>query len=429
MSCLSYSQQHVKPKYPVTYAVPAASDIKEALDRVKNYLDTTTPYQLIDKSGNPVTDLQNINKDVSLKKSTYRINFYQWGVTYSGMLSGGAITGDTSYTNYTMNRMRFIADAIPAFSALYAKEKNNDNPFVRQIDPKSLDDAGSMCAAMIKTLRAGGPPNLRPLIDKYIKHVSRKDSVSIMQFRFADGTLARNEPNKNTIYLDDMYMSIPALAQAGKLTGDNKYYDDAVKQVLQFSKRLFNKEKGIYMHGWVQEMNPHPEFHWGRANGWAIMAMVELLDVLPANHAGRKPVLNQLQAFIKGLANYQSGSGLWHQLIDKQDSYLETSGSAMFTFGIAKAINKGWINALTYGPMCILAWNGVQSKINALGQVEDGCQGTLVAFDPAYYYNRPVDVYAEHAYGPVLLAGAEVIAMLKKYKFIEDRGVIVLGQD
>lgn len=119
MSCLSYSQQHVEANYPVTYSVPSPSDIKEELDRVKNYLDTTTPYQLIDKSGNTVTDLQNINKDVSLKKSTYRINFYQWGVTYSGMLSVGAITGDTSYTNYTVNRMRFIADAVPAFSALH----------------------------------------------------------------------------------------------------------------------------------------------------------------------------------------------------------------------------------------------------------------------------------------------------------------------
>ncbi len=59
-------------------------------------------------------------------------------------------------------------------------------------------------------------------------------------------------------------MSVPALAQAGKLTGNNGYYNDAVKQIVQFSQRMFNKEKGIYMHGWVQEMEVHPQFHWIR---------------------------------------------------------------------------------------------------------------------------------------------------------------------
>ncbi len=91
-------------------------------------------------------------------------------------------------------------------------------------------------------------------------------------------------------------MSVPALAQMGKLTGDSKYYDDAVKQVKLFSERMFNKEKGVYMHGWVQDMGVHPQFHWARANGWAVMTLVELLDVLPPEHPGYADVLAQLQA-------------------------------------------------------------------------------------------------------------------------------------
>ena len=58
------------------------------------------------------------------------------------------------------------------------------------------------------------------------------------QFRLADGTLARNRPHHNALWLDDLYMSVPALAQMGALTGERKYYDDAVKQVLQFSTRM-----------------------------------------------------------------------------------------------------------------------------------------------------------------------------------------------
>src|SRR5258708_3698456 len=103
-----------------------------------------------------------------------------------------------------------------------------------------------MCAATVKMLRAGGSLTLRSMIDNYINYISTQ------QQRLSDGTLARNRPQKNTLWLDDMYMSVPALAQMGKLTGDTKYFDDAVKQVLQFSARMFNKDINLYMHGWVE---------------------------------------------------------------------------------------------------------------------------------------------------------------------------------
>jgi rhamnogalacturonyl hydrolase YesR len=232
-----------------------------------------------------------------------------------------------------------------------------------------------------------------------------------------DGTLARNRPQKNTLWLDDLYMSVPALVQMGKLTGDKKYYDDGVKQVLQFSQRMFNKEKNVYMHGWVEEMTVHPQFHWARANGWAIMTLVEVLDVLPETHPGRKAIIQQLQAHAKGLASYQSGEGFWHQLLDRPDSYLETSATAIYAYALARAINKGWIDKMAYAPMTFLAWNAVATKVNSKGQVEGTCVGTGMAFDPAFYYYRPVNIFAAHGYGPVLLAGSEIINLLKNNSF------------
>jgi rhamnogalacturonyl hydrolase YesR len=279
------------------------------------------------------------------------------------------------------------------------------------IAPHALDDGGAVCAAMIKTLGIDNNVNLRSQVDVFIDYIVNKE------YRLPDGTLARNRPQKNTLWLDDMFMGIPAMAQMGKLTGDKKYYDDAIKQVLQFSQRMFNKTLGVYMHGWVEEMGVHPEFHWARANGWAMMAMVELLDALPDNYPKRDLVIDQLQAQVKGIASYQSGEGFWHQLVDRTDSYLETSATAIYAYSMAKAINKGWIDAKAYAPVCMLAWNAVSTKVNAKGQVEGTCVGTGMAFDPAFYYYRPVNVYAAHGYGPVLLAGAEIINLLKNFSF------------
>jgi unsaturated rhamnogalacturonyl hydrolase len=262
-----------------------------------------------------------------------------------------------------------------------------------------------------KSKKEGLKANADPLINNYIDFISNK------QFRLKDGTLARNRPQDNTLWLDDMFMSVPALAQMGSYTGDVKYFDDAVKQVNQFSKRMFNEQKGIYMHGWVESMEVHPQFHWARANGWAVMTMVELLEVLPKNHPGYSQVLAQLQKHIAGLAQYQDGTGFWHQLLDRNDSYLETSATAIYTYSIARAINRGYVDKMTYAPAVLLAWNAVASKVNDKGQVEGTCVGTGMGFDPAFYYYRPVNVFAAHGYGPVLLAGAEVILLLKDSQF------------
>jgi rhamnogalacturonyl hydrolase YesR len=206
-------------------------------------------------------------------------------------------------------------------------------------------------------------------------------------------------------------MGVPALAQMGVLTGDAKYFDDAVRQILQFSARMFVPETGLYRHGWVQDMSPHPAFYWGRANGWALVAMAELLSVLPENHPGRAAVLAQFRAHAQGLATRQGNTGLWHQLLERPDSYLETSASAMYVYALARGINRGWLDPLAYGPVVSLGWNAVARQVNPQGQVEGTCVGTGMGFDPAFYYFRPVSVYAAHGYGPVLLAGAEMLVL------------------
>jgi len=398
----------MKPDYPIPYGKPAIEDITKVLNRVYTYLDAVTPAKIVDsKTKVEITDFTRLAPDAVLAQGDFRLTSYEWGVTYAGMLLAGEATGDAKFTEYTNRRLKFLADIAPYYRAQLSKDPKAASPIRSVLQPHALDDAGAVCAAMIKSVRAGGSSNLRPLIDNFINYISTKE------FRLPDGTLARNRPQPNTLWLDDLFMSVPALAQMGKLTGDKKYYDDAVKQVLQFSAPMFNKEKGVYMHGWVQGMEVHPQFHWARANGWGVMTMVELLDVLPKTHPGYNAVLKQLQAHIKGLAAYQDGTGFWHQLLDRNDTYLETSATAIYAYAIARAVNKGYVDKRAYAPMAILAWNAVSTKVNDRGQVEGTCVGTGMGFDPAFYYYRPVNVYAAHGYGPVLLAGAEIITLIK----------------
>ncbi len=398
--------RRLQPDYPVPYAPASVADITAVLGRVVDYLDTASPVAVLNADTQErVADLTRLPRRVSLAPGDFGLVSYEWGVTYAGMLLAAEATGDARFKDFAAKRLgalRLIAEHIQAAPAA---ERAQPNPLQHFLEPAALDDCGAMSAAFLKAQQAGVGGNFRPLIDIGVNYISSR------QKRLPDGTLARDRPMPDSVWLDDDYMSVPALAQMGRLTGEQKYFDDAAKQVLQFSNILFVKEKGLYIHGLVEGMQQHPRFYWGRANGWAAMAEVELLSVLPTNHPSFAPVLALLRDHVRGLQETQGTNGLWHQLLDRPETYGETSASAMFVFAAARAINRGWIDANAYGPMVSLGWNAVAQKVNARGQVEGTCIGTGLAWDPMWYACRPTSVYAAHGYGPVLLAGAEMIQL------------------
>lgn len=399
----------MKPAYRIGYGVSKPEEVKQVMDRVLTYIDAETPAALVDKNtGAPVTDYKKITASTQLKQGGFRLTSYEWGVTYSGVLAAYAATGDNAYRDYVVKRHQLLADIAPYFQKIYAKDKNIDGNIRRVIDPHALDDAGAVCCSMIKSLLADGKQPLRPLIDNYADYIMNKE------YRLSDGTFARIRPQKNTLWLDDMFMGIPTVAYMGKLTGDAKYYDEAARQVLQFAERMWVPEKGLFRHGWVEAMDPHPAFHWGRANGWAILTMCEVLDVLPADHPKRAEIMELLKAHAAGLARLQHHDGFWHQLLDRDDTYLEASATAIYTYCLAHAVNQGWLDAKAFGPVAQLGWHAVASSVNEKGQVEQVCVGTGMGFDPSFYAYRPCHVMAAHGYGPVIWAGAEMINMLKR---------------
>lgn len=400
--------------YPIPYVIPKPADIKAVIDRVKNYFVESTPYRIVDsKTGNEITDFSEPNKNavLDLSKGEFTQWSYTMGVVYSGMNLATEVTGDKSYLDYAIKNYNFVFDNLPYFRKVDAKFGSRKEQYGQMMHMAALDHCGSIGAALIKTYGKNKDQRYRDMIDTVANYITNK------QFRLDDGTLARERPQAVSLWTDDFYMSVPFLAQMGKLTGDKKYWDDAVKQIIQMSARLFDSNKNLYDHGWnAREAKYDPKFYWGRANGWAMMAMAELLTVLPENYSGRDKVLDYLNLTTQQLANLQDGTGFWHQMLDKESTYLETSGSAMFVFAIARGINEGWID-YTFAPVAITGWNAIATKVLPNGQVEGTCIGTTFANDNVYYFNRPTSVYAMHGYGPVILAGAEMIRLMNNPNF------------
>ena len=396
-------------EYGFHYGPPSPDSVRAVIARVYGYFTANPAWQIVDDStGIPIRDTSHIVRSADLNQGgndVISLWGYPMGVTYAGMLKAAEATGDTAYRAYPIKNLDFFFDWLPYFQRIDSAFGPTGNSFQPIIHTGSLDDCGAMGAALIKVYKVNRDPRFLPAINHIADYISRG------QFRLPDGTLARRRPQPQSVWGDDAYMAIPFLAQMGDLTHDTRYYDDAVKQVRQMTHYLFRPDKKLFTHG-VNVHNPYsPGFFWGRANGWVMMAMVELLDVLPENYKGRDEILTILRTHVQGVAEAQGSDGLWHNLLDKEDSYPETSCSAMFVYAIAHAINKGWIDH-TFGPVAQAGWNGVATKVRANGQVEGTCWGTTLASDNVYYYHRPASPNASQGYGPVFFAAAEMLELL-----------------
>ncbi len=89
----------------------------------------------------------------------------------------------------------------------------------------------------------------------------------------------------------------------------------------------------------------------------------------------------------------QGGTGLWHQLLDREGSDLGTSTSARFTFAIARGVNRGWLST-AWAPVAQTGWQGVARCVRPDGQIEGICVATTAAYDAVCYYNRPTELSA-----------------------------------
>jgi rhamnogalacturonyl hydrolase YesR len=398
------------PEYPIPYVLPTTDSVKAVIDRVGNYVISNTSLRVFDnKTGADITnaDLAHPNPNAVIDSRYTPFNRWDYpnGVTWSAFHRISDITGDKQYTAHATRVYDWLFTWMPYFRE-QEKQTGKSTLFSKMINMSALDHCGAMSAGMIRTQLRSPDPRFRQWADVVADYISNG------QFRLPDGTLARERPQDVSVWSDDFYMGISFLTQMGRLTGEGKYWDDAIKQVTQGSARLFDETKCLYDHGWSENTDGYdPRFFWGRGNGWTALAMTELLAELPPDYPGREKVLHYYRQLMRGAVEQQDGSGLWHNVLDRHQTYLETSASAMFVYALARGVNEGWLSPL-FGPPAITGWNGLATRVLPDGRVEGICEGTTYASEFTYYTYRGAGSDTIFV-GPVLYAGAEVIRLLE----------------
>ena len=188
-------------------------------------------------------------------------------------------------------------------------------------------------------------------------------------FGFDDKGQPREAMPSHVEMSDAVFMSCPILAQVGKLTGNAKYHDMAVRH-LAFMRKLCARPDGLYRN------SPLNDAAWGRGNGFPALGLALTLADLPAEHPGRVDMLRVFQEHLSALRTHQDPTGMWHQVIDVEGSYRELTATCMITFAMLRGMKHGWLDRAIYEPCVRKSWPAILARIGADGSLIDVCEGT-----------------------------------------------------
>jgi len=384
----------------------SARDVQRTLRAVAEGVVADATFDFVDRAdGRRYARPEDAPAAARLRPSSEYTDWRYWnGVLNLAMLRLADVLSDPRYAAFVRRNVAFAFEAYPFFERRHRGENKWEYPFGQRIVMEELDDYGAMGASVIEVLALDPDERYRRYVEEAAAYATTR------QGRLVDGTLVRSFPRRWTLWADDLFMSVPFLVRMAGLTGDRRYLDDAARQVVNFHARLFDARAGLMYHDWYSDTQRPGIAFWGRANGWALLAQVDLLDHLATDDARRDTLVTLFRRHVDGLARYQGREGLWHQLLDREDSYLETSASAMFTYAIARGVNRGYLEP-RYAALARRGWQGVSSRIRPDGQIEGICTGTGVSDSLAFYYQRPTPLNDAHGVGAVLLAGSEVLRL------------------
>ena len=199
--------------------------------------------------------------------------------------------------------------------------------------------------------------------------------------------------NDGQLWDDTLYMTVLFLARMGRVLKKEDYIQESVRQFLVHIKYLSDVKTGLFFHGWTFHGDHHfANALWGRGNSWYTSGLVDYLECLdgrPDMDGFREFLLSTLLRQVEALEKYQDDSGLWHTILDDSDSYLETSASCAFAYGILKAVRKGYLPA-RFALVGEKAVKGVLNCITDDGTVTGVSYGTPVFSTIQEYKDVPI---------------------------------------
>lgn len=343
-------------------------------------------------------------KNLQIKQNlTIESEFLHWRYTsalvYDGLFELGKALDEDKYINFGNRAFTFFFDNKDYYEKV-KKQGYSIEGLENFVRFKGIWNDGAQTAALINVYKE----------DQRKDYLDYMKQVADFYFNF-DQNNSQKQSNKN---IDQIYTKGVFMARMGQLTGEAKYFDYCVKEVLETDSLFYHPMTGLYSQYYYPQLSVTNNIKWLRGIGWAAIGIVNILSDLPKDHPGYEKVVKVFQKMVIGISAYQTKSGLWRHLVDRADCFEETSGSTYVVYAVAKGINDGFLDPI-YRDVAMVGWKGIVSMQDADGSIKNVTSGVSGSTSPAYYYTNSIGESSSHLYGPLFLAGTEMMKLYKKY--------------
>lgn len=330
---------------------------------------------------------------------------YPCGVTLYGLLTAARYFNREDWQEYVLEYARMTA-AVYDYSVYDKSVFGYPGVNTQLCWLKELDDCGSFGSFLLEAYKYRPAKEARELADVIA------DFMRNRQRREKDMVFSRNN---NTMWIDDMYMSIPFLCRYYKVSGDAAYLSDACRQAKLFKQYFFMTDKKLMSHIIDLNYGKMNRIPWSRGNGWVVLALSELLLILPKEHPDYDAVSSFFLEMTEGILQVQDESGMWHQILDDPTTYDEASSTSMFICAFSRGIRLGIIKEdLRHRCMTSItkAWTGMKKTvINRKGDLYGVCRGSDCSYSRSYYRQLGWRFNDPHGIGIAVLAGVEKLLL------------------
>lgn len=333
---------------------------------------------------------------------------YEYGLTLEGIYDVYKLTQNKKYLDFIIKTMDHFINEDGTINGYRLDEYNIDH----------LNNGKMVLKLYDETLN-----------EKYKKAAFNLFEQSKTHPRTNDGIFWHKMIYPHQVWCDGLYMGAAFLAAFTKRFGQSSNFDDIALQFIKSYEHLKDKKTGLLYHAWDESKSMYwcdkttglSKFFWGRAMGWYVMALTEVIEAMPKDHKDRATLISILDNLLKALIKVQDKeSHVWYQILDMQDhpqNYKEASASCMITAALLRALRLGIFDK-TYEECAIKAYEGLLDQFtlktdNGLLNLNKICYvaglggATLRDGSFAYYISEPIISNEPKGLGPFLFASVE----------------------
>ncbi|MEA2779283.1 MAG: unsaturated rhamnogalacturonyl hydrolase [Rhodospirillaceae bacterium] len=171
---------------------------------------------------------------------------------------------------------------------------------------------------------------------------------------------------RTMVIIDSLYHVVPFFALLGHITGEQRYYDEAFDTWQSHIGFLASDRGPLLCHNYDVATGRHRGYGWGRGNGWALFALLELLERSPRSHPKWEAAHREFKVLSSEIRGLQDATGFWRTLLHDREAYLESSTAAFYGAIFARAMRLGLLDG-SYREPASAAWAAALSRIDDSG--------------------------------------------------------------